>query len=67
MEYELVDRADDSLICPICEGLAKDPLQEENCGKLFCRKCIEKIEDIKCPNCRTKKPKYFKDKRSKLV
>ena len=57
----------DTLKCQICLSVAKDPLQEEQCGKLFCQDCVFQLErggPEPCPNCRTSFPRYFKDKRS---
>ncbi len=57
----------DNLKCLICHEVARDPKQHEDCGKLFCEKCIEKYGVRQpCPYCRKKKPLYFKDNRSEL-
>ncbi len=56
----------DDLKCSICLKVATDPWQDEECGKLFCRKCIEQYGmDKTCPSCEKEKPVYFEDKRSK--
>ena len=57
---------DDSLKCVICLEVANDPMQHDVCGRLFCTECIEKNGDNPCPNCRSKKTQYFKDRKSKL-
>ncbi len=65
IEYKFITEPDDGLKCLICHEVARDPKQHEDCGKLFCGKCIEKYGDTKpCPYCRMEQPKYFKDNRS---
>ncbi len=65
--YKYIEEPDSKLKCAICEGVAKDPVQEGNCGKLFCGRCIKKRGETKpCLHC-TKSPNYFKDTESKLV
>ena len=64
--YHFTCKPDANLFCAVCLGLASQPKQCEDCGKLFCTKCIEKNGRKPCPNCRASKPKYFKDVRSKL-
>ena len=54
----------ESLKCSICLEVAREPRQEEICGKLFCRECIEKNGSGPCPTCRAVQPKFFNDKRS---
>ena len=61
-----ISKPDANLACAICLNIASQPKQCEDCGKLFCTKCIEKNRRNPCPNCRTKKPRYFKDAKSKL-
>ena len=64
--YYYLSEPDDALKCLICLEVAEDPLQHEECGKLFCKKCIEKHGKNKpCPNCRTSKSQYYVDNRSK--
>ena len=63
--YNYVTEPDDELKCLICLDVARDPLQHEECGKLFCRECLEKHGKKKpCPNCKTKDSKYYQDKKS---
>ena len=63
LEYNYVSEPDADLQCAICLGLVKDPLQHEECGKLFCEECIEKYGKYKrCPHCRTKGSKFYRDK-----
>ncbi len=65
-EYKFITEPDD-LKCLICHEVARDPKQHEDCGKLFCEKCIEKYgKDKPCPNCRKKQPLYFQDNKSEL-
>ena len=62
----LVD-PDVSLKCCICLEVARDPKQEEGCGKLFCTCCIKEWNEESCPTCRTDNAKYFSDKRSEEI
>ena len=41
-DYKFLAEPDDGLKCLICHEVARDPKQHEDCGKLFCEKCIEK-------------------------
>ena len=39
-------------ICPLCQGVVKNPLMEMCCGKTFCEECLNnymKKNDNKCP------------------
>ena len=65
--YKFISEPDPNLKCTICLELASQPKQCEDCGKLFCAKCIKKYGGKKpCPNCRTDNPRYFKDVRGKF-
>ena len=65
-EFELLDDVPDELECLICQEVARDPLQHEACGKLFCKQCLDKLgRDKPCPNCREQGFQYFVDHRSK--
>ena len=56
---------DDDLKCLICLGVARDPLQHEECGRLFCKWCIEEYgRDKPCPHCRDQHSSYYVDKKS---
>ena len=56
----------EDLKCLICLEVARDPMQHEACGKLFCKECIERNGmENPCPNCRISEPKFFMDNRSK--
>lgn len=61
-----VTEPDESLKCLICLEVAKDPWQHDKCGRLFCRRCLDKHGRSKpCPTCRMKRALYFEDSRSK--
>ena len=63
INYKFIAELDDDLKCMICLALARDPLQHEECGKLFCKECLEKFGKHKpCPNCRTKHSHYYGQK-----
>ena len=53
-EYEFVEELPDTLKCPICLSVVKQPQQHGECGKLFCLSCINehKKKSSKCPHCR---------------
>lgn len=64
---KFIAEPDDDLKCLICLEVARDPLQHEECGKLFCKECLEKYgKDKPCPNCRAEHSHYYVDKRSKF-
>lgn len=66
LAYKFVGELDDELKCLICLDVAKDPLQHETCGKLFCEECIEKHGKEKpCPYCRQGQSHFYLDKRGK--
>ena len=68
LEYSYVSEPDADLQCAICLGLVKDPLQHEECGKLFCEECIKKHgKDKPCPHCRTQGSKFYQDKRGECL
>ena len=69
-KFGFLNEPDDSLKCLICLGLAEEPWQHSECGKLFCGECLKKHKSRKntgCPNCRKKEPQYFKDNRGTLL
>jgi len=59
-EFVFNTEPDDSLKCQICLEVASEPMQHE-CGRLFCKECIEKNGNNPCPNCRQECPQYFLD------
>ena len=66
-QYNFVNPPPDSLICLICTFVAKDALQMNCCGKVYCTLCLTENMKYsnKCPNCR-QEGMSFKDTRSKL-
>ncbi len=63
--YNFSTETKDDLKCSICLKVASYPRQHD-CGKLFCKKCIEQYGmDKPCPSCKKEKPRYFEDKNSK--
>ena len=55
---------EDDLKCLICLGVVRDPLQHEECGRLFCKDCIETHgRDKPCPHCRDHQSRYYVNKR----
>ena len=66
--YQYVNEPDDDLKCVICLDVVQDPLQHEQCGKLFCKECIERLgKDKPCPHCRTQGSQYYPDHKSEYV
>lgn len=63
-EYKFITQPDNDLKCVICLDVAREARQHEECGKLFCRECIEKNGKRPCPNCRAQNPHYYKDLKS---
>ena len=68
-KYEYVHQPDDALKCLIClEDVAEDPWQHGQCGKLFCKKCLDLYGRHKpCPSCRAEGPHYLVDTKSKHI
>jgi len=61
-DYDFVGQPSDDLVCPICQSVAKHPLQHGGCGKLFCKQCLEEYgRDKPCPNCRKTGLPFYKD------
>ena len=65
--FTFLHEPEDDLKCVICLSVAEDPLQHEECGKLFCNECIEKHgKDKPCPHCKTE-GQFYKDKKVSLL
>jgi len=46
------DKGDlDSLVCPICMDVLRDPVMHQNCSNMFCSICAKRIST--CPLCHT--------------
>ena len=67
-DLDFIEEPPDELLCLICMFPAKDPLQNDCCGKVFCTTCITKYREKKreCPNCRDTQGNPFKDRRGKF-
>ena len=66
-KYNFMTEPEDDLLCIICLEVAEEPWQHGECGRLLCKKCLNKLGRKKpCPNCREENPKYFTDSRSKF-
>ena len=63
-KHIFIDDPNEALKCCICLEVAIDPRQEEGCGKLFCKSCVEEWDEDTCPTCRIE-ARYFSDKKSK--
>ena len=63
-DYNYVTEPDDAYKCLICLDVARDPMQHEECGKLFCKECLEEYGKNKpCPICKTGS-QYYKDNKT---
>lgn len=69
LEYDFVSEPPDSLKCLICMLVVNEPWQHGECGRVYCKVCIEEYKKVKdtCPNCRKKNPTLFRDGRSEFV
>lgn len=38
-------------LCPICQTLVYDPMSCLNCEPLYCRSCLLKLKNQRCPTC----------------
>ena len=64
-KYRFVSEPSDAHKCPICLEVAEEPWQHGDCGRLFCKACLDKYgKDKPCAHCRMKPPQYFKDNKS---
>lgn len=67
-QYHFINEPDDDLKCVICLDVARDPLQHVECGKLFCKQCLDRHgKDRPCANCRTEGSMYYPDKKSEQM
>ncbi len=65
-KYRYVSEPDDALKCLICLEVAEEPWQHSQCGRLFCKACLNVHgRENTCPNCRMQNPQYFEDNKSK--
>ena len=65
--YQLISELDDEVKCLICLEVAREPFQHEECGKLFCKECLETYGKKKpCPHCKTGS-QYYKDNKSECL
>ena len=63
-KYKFLSEPDDELMCLICLEVAEDPWQHADCGRLLCKKCLDKLGKVKpCPYCRKNQPQFFSDNR----
>lgn len=66
-DFDFIEEPPDSLKCLICMMVVKEPWQHGECGRVYCRICIQEYKKVKdtCPNCRQENPSLFKDGRSR--
>jgi len=64
--YRLREEPSERLRCLICYELAGAPVQHEDCGKVFCEKCLRQNGDRPCPNCLRANLNFFSDTRCEL-
>ena len=66
-KYKFVSEPGDEFICLICLEVAEEPWQHVDCGRLLCKKCLDKLgKDKPCPYCRKQRPQFFPDNRGKF-
>ncbi|KAN0014559.1 hypothetical protein ACTFIU_000877 [Dictyostelium citrinum] len=46
-----INKIDNELKCQICFNYLNDPVKEKQCGKIFCRGCLNSSDT--CPTCKT--------------
>jgi hypothetical protein len=65
-DLDFVDNPPDDLLCLICLFPAKDAVQLNCCGKIFCHTCLSQYSKTKkeCSNCRRTTGTPFNDMRS---
>ena len=67
-KYKFVSEPDDALKCPICLDVAEEPWQHVECGRIFCKECLDKYgRDKCCSYCTMDQPQYFPDNKSELL
>ena len=57
IEDETYLKSKNTLKCSICKKILKNPMQCNNCQRVFCKECMKIILKEKCPN-GCKKPNY---------
>ena len=68
--YKFVDGEPPSdCICQKCTFVSRDPQQVSCCGNIYCKGCLEQLEDkcdydFKCPTCHSDITHYFSDTRA---
>ena len=62
------ERNHELFTCTVCLDVAEDPVVVTGCEHIFCRKCVEKEEMVKCPTCQEpfKEPKWNETERFQL-
>ncbi len=66
-KYKFLSEPDDALKCLICLEVAEEPWQHVDCGRLFCKDCLDMYgKGNPCPNCRMERSQYFPDNRGEL-
>ena len=65
-DCDFVEAPPDELLCLICTFVAREPMQMDCCGKVYCKACLTELNkrSYKCPQCR-EEGNGFKDKKSK--
>ena len=67
-KYKFVSEPDDAHKCLICLDVAEEPWQHGECGRLFCKECLDRYgRDKYCSYCKMEQPQYFPDNKSELA
>ncbi len=68
-DFDFIEEPPDDLLCLICLFPAKEPMQLNCCGKIYCKTCLSEYNRKSkkgCPNCRNAHSTSFYDMRSRF-
>ena len=69
-DCDFLEPPPDALLCLICTFVAREPMQTDCCGKLYCKHCLYEhsklSQQFTCPHCR-QDGNGFIDRKSKTL
>ena len=67
-DCDFLEPPPDALLCLICTFVAREPMQMDCCGRVYCNECLteNKKYSSQCPQCR-KDGNGFIDRKSKEI
>ena len=69
-DCDFLEPPPDALLCLICTFVAREPMQMDCCGKLYCKHCLNEhsklSQQFTCPHCR-QDGNGFIDRKSKTL